>query len=116
MLESIQKSLGVGKIYKHGIDSLDYRVNSLKNIRVVINHFERYPLITKKLADYILFKQAVDMVQQKQHFDNISMICSLFISNRKYSIGFPYTELRRRRLGPSPKKKNFLFGPFKYRT
>ena len=67
MLESIQKSLGVGKIYKHGIDSLEYRVNSLKNIRVVINHFDRYPLITKKLADYILFKQAVDMVQQKQH-------------------------------------------------
>ena len=67
LLESIQKSLGVGKIYKHGIDSLDYRVSSLKNIRVVINHLDRYPLITKKLADYILFKQAVDMVQQKQH-------------------------------------------------
>lgn len=48
-----------GKIYKHGIDSLDYRVSSLKNIRVVINHLDRYPLITKKLADYILFKQAV---------------------------------------------------------
>jgi antitoxin component HigA of HigAB toxin-antitoxin module len=70
LLESIQKSLGFHPgdgIYKHGIDSLDYRVSSLKNIRVVINHFDRYPLITKKLADYILFKQAVDMVQQKQH-------------------------------------------------
>jgi hypothetical protein len=48
-------ALARGGIYKHGIDSLDYRVSSLKNIRVVINHFDRYPLITKKLADYMPF-------------------------------------------------------------
>lgn len=57
LLESIQSSWGVGKIYKHGPDSLELRVGSLKNLRVVINHFEKYPLITQKLADYILFKQ-----------------------------------------------------------
>ncbi|MGI9825454.1 LAGLIDADG family homing endonuclease, partial [Riemerella anatipestifer] len=53
LLESIQRSLGVGKIYKHGKDSLDFRVSSLKNIRVVLNHFDKYPLITKKFADYL---------------------------------------------------------------
>jgi hypothetical protein len=66
-LESIQRSLGVGKIYKHGKDSLELRVSSLKNLRVVIKHFDKYPLITQKLADYILFKQAVELVQQKEH-------------------------------------------------
>jgi len=66
-LESIQRSLGVGKIYKHGKDSLDFRVSSLKNIRVVLNHFDKYPLITKKFADYLLFKQAVKLVEQKEH-------------------------------------------------
>lgn len=67
LLESIQRSLGVGKIYKHGKDSLDFRVSSLKNIRVVLNHFDKYPLITKKFADYLLFKQAVKLVEQKEH-------------------------------------------------
>lgn len=31
ILEAIQRTLGVGKIYKHGKDSLEYRVSSLKN-------------------------------------------------------------------------------------
>jgi hypothetical protein len=46
---------------------LELRVGSLKNLRVVINHFDKYSLITQKLADYILFKQAVELVQQKEH-------------------------------------------------
>uniref|UniRef100_UPI00211461E4 hypothetical protein n=1 Tax=Aspergillus sclerotioniger TaxID=319627 RepID=UPI00211461E4 len=67
LLESIKRYLGVGKIYKHGKDSIEFRVSGLKNIRRVINHFEKYPLITKKVADYILFKQAVEQVQNKKH-------------------------------------------------
>ena len=47
-------------IYKHGKDSSEYRVSSLKNFRVILNHFDKYPLITKKLGDYFLFKQSVD--------------------------------------------------------
>lgn len=65
LLESIKISLGVGKIYRHGKDSLEFRVSGLKNLRVVIKHQDEYPLITKKLADYILFKQAVELIQQK---------------------------------------------------
>lgn len=65
LLESIKISLGVGKIYRHGKDSLEFRVIGLNNLRVVIKHLDEYTLITKKLADYILFKQAVELVQQK---------------------------------------------------
>ena len=67
LLESIKRSLGVGKIYKHGKDSLQLRISGLKNLRVVIKHLDKYLLITKKLADYILFKQAVELVQEKEH-------------------------------------------------
>jgi hypothetical protein len=66
-MESIQRSLGVGKIYKHGENSLDLRVSGLKNLRIVLNHFDKYTLITQKLADYILFKQAVKLIEQKEH-------------------------------------------------
>lgn len=32
---------------------------------IVFNHFDKYPLITFKLADYLLFKQVVGMIQLK---------------------------------------------------
>jgi hypothetical protein len=33
----------------------------------VIKHFDKYPLITFKLADYLLFKEVVGMIQLKEH-------------------------------------------------
>jgi hypothetical protein len=67
ILEALQKTWGVGKIYKHGQDSFMYRVSSLKNLRVITTHFDHYPLITQKLADYLLFKQSIDLIQEKLH-------------------------------------------------
>lgn len=67
LLELIQRYFGVGKIYKHGKDSIEFRVSGLKNLSVIINHFDKYPLITQKLADYLLFKQAVKLVHEKVH-------------------------------------------------
>jgi len=67
ILEAIQITLGVGKIYKHGKDSIQYRVSSLKNLYVIINHLDKYPLITKKWADYLLFKKSVDLIKNKEH-------------------------------------------------
>ena len=67
ILEAIQRTLGVGKIYKHGYNSLEYRVSSLKNIKVIIDHFDKYPLITQKLADYLLFKESVNLIEKKEH-------------------------------------------------
>ena len=67
LLEAVQKTWGVGKIYKHGQDSLMYRVSSLKNLAVITKHFDNYPLITNKLADYLLFKESVDLIQKKLH-------------------------------------------------
>jgi len=33
----------------------------------VIKHFDKYPLISFKLADYLLFKEVVNMIQLKEH-------------------------------------------------
>ena len=43
------------------------QVRSVKDLSAVINHFDKYPLITQKLADYELFKQAIQLIQQKEH-------------------------------------------------
>jgi hypothetical protein len=42
-------------------------VTSLADLEVVIDHFDKYPLITQKRADYMLFKQVVDLVKCKKH-------------------------------------------------
>lgn len=71
LLEGIQSSfLGVGNITKQRKDSIQYRVYSVKDLAVIIDHFEKYPLITQKRADYELFKQGFDLISKGEHLTN----------------------------------------------
>ena len=67
LLEYIQLLLGVGNITKQGKDMIQYRVSSVKDLQVIIDHFDKYPLITQKLADYLLFKRPFELVKRKEH-------------------------------------------------
>lgn len=66
-MELIKTSLGVGQISKHGRDSIELRVSSVKDLLVIIDHFDKYPLITQKLADYILFKRVLELMNRQEH-------------------------------------------------
>jgi len=59
----------VGTISAQNKDSVQYRVASLKYLNgIIIPHFEKYPLITKKKkADFILFKKRIDLINNKEH-------------------------------------------------
>jgi len=46
---------------------MQYRVSSLKDLQVILEHFDQYPLITKKQEDYLLFKQAINLIINKEH-------------------------------------------------
>lgn len=47
-----------------------FTVNSLEAlIKVIIPHFEKYPLLTKKRADFLLFKLIVGIMYNKQHLN-----------------------------------------------
>jgi hypothetical protein len=48
LLEKIMAALGVGQIYKQGKDSLQLRVESLKDIDKLIKFLDKYPLISQK--------------------------------------------------------------------
>lgn len=67
LLENMHSYFGVGKIYKHTQDTYSYRVQSVKDLQGIIVHFDKYPLITQKRADYLLFKQILELVQKKEH-------------------------------------------------
>lgn len=68
ILQEIQSYFGVGYIRKDVMDKVKFRVESVKDIvNNVIPHFEKYPLITQKLADYLLFRDVVNMMINKEH-------------------------------------------------
>ncbi len=59
---------GAGGISKHGEDSYQYTISSIKEINDrVLPHFDNYPLITQKLSDYLLFKEAIDLINSKKN-------------------------------------------------
>jgi len=67
LLCQIKDYFGVGKITKHGDSTLQYMVRSLKDLNIILSHFDKYPLISQKWADYQLFKEAITLIQNKDH-------------------------------------------------
>lgn len=67
LLEKIKSTLSVGKIHKHGKDSVQYRVESIKELQTIIDHFDQYPLLSAKVPDYILFKKAFNIIKLQEH-------------------------------------------------
>lgn len=67
LLERIQSFFRVGAIYNHGNDSVQLRVGSLGDLKVIISHFEEYPLLSQKLGDFQLFRRVVEMMIRKEH-------------------------------------------------
>ena len=58
----------MGRIGKERNNCRDFIIGSLDQILTkVIPHFENYPLKTQKYADYLLFREAVMMMQRKEH-------------------------------------------------
>lgn len=56
------------------------RVTSIKDLtNQIIPHFDKYPLITQKRADFELFKQVVDIMNRKEHLttEGLNKIVSL---------------------------------------
>jgi len=79
LLESIKLFFGVGNIYIHGKDSIIYQVGSLKDLEIIIAHFDKYPLQTQKRADFELFKKIVEIIKNKNHttFEGLQEIIGL---------------------------------------
>jgi NADH:ubiquinone oxidoreductase subunit K len=70
LIQSIQYFFGgIGYVSKvNNISTVEFRVSTLKDlVDVILPHFDNYPLITKKHLDYLLFKQIVLLMLNKEH-------------------------------------------------
>ena len=59
---------GVGNINKERKDGVQYHITTLQDLtNVVIPHFNKFPLITQKLANFELFKMVIEIMNRKEH-------------------------------------------------
>jgi len=71
---------GIGSIVKPTQDMCTFRVSSPEQIfQKILPHFDQFPLITQKRADYLLFKEVVIMMLRKEHreLDGIQRIVNI---------------------------------------
>lgn len=80
LLNEIQSYFGgIGKISSNR-DALVYKVQSLEQIiNIILPHFDKYPLITQKRIDYLMFRDVVMMMLLKEHltFKGLERILSI---------------------------------------
>ena len=71
LIRKLQSFFGVGTINLYESKNLVvYSVQSIRDIiNVIIPHFDKYPLITQKRADYLLFKQGIELLNLKARSD-----------------------------------------------
>ncbi len=67
LLERILNFFNVGKVYTRKDGYVEYIVNSMKDMEVIIDHFNNYPLISQKFSDYKIFKLVFELIKQKKH-------------------------------------------------
>jgi LAGLIDADG endonuclease len=65
---------GIGSISKSG-NTVFYSISSVKDLtNIIIPHFEAFSLLTQKRADFLLFKQVVELINNKDHLTKEGLI------------------------------------------
>jgi hypothetical protein len=67
LLDLINNYFSAGSVFKHSLTTKQYGMKSIKDLHLIINHFDKYPLRTKKINDYNLFKLAYNLIVNKEH-------------------------------------------------
>jgi hypothetical protein len=87
LLMGLTKYFGVGTVrINKKTGSVNYSVSSLKDLtNVILPHFIKYPLITQKCADFVLFKRIVDLMNRGEHLtsEGLAKIVSIKASINK---------------------------------
>jgi len=74
LLQRIVAQFGVGKIYVGSNNLIRWQVSSIEDLtKVIIPFFNKYPLISKKRGDFEIFKQIVELINNKEHMTPIGL-------------------------------------------
>jgi hypothetical protein len=67
LLEEIQNYFQVGKIFINSKGGISFKIQSPKDLAKIVVHLDLYPLKTQKSSDYILFKEVLNLILNKEH-------------------------------------------------
>ena len=84
LLKHIQSFWGGIGIINEKTNSVSLKIQA-RDLNILIKHFDNYPLITKKQADFLLFKKVVELINNKSHLntEGLNEILSLKASMNK---------------------------------
>ena len=83
LLNMFQQTLGVGKERKNSAKTVLFRVDNIREMQVIVDHFSKYPLVGAKYSDFLLFKQCFELIKNKKHLSQagleqiVSLRCNL---------------------------------------
>jgi len=97
LLYKIRDFFGVGVVkIRADIESAFFSVTDLEGLKIIIRHFDNYPLITKKQSDFLIFKMIVEKMARQEHLslEGLNNIVSLRASlnwglSEKLKVAFP---------------------------
>jgi hypothetical protein len=67
LLKEIQNYFQVGNIFINSREGISFRIQSPKDLAKIVEFLDLYPLRTQKFSDYVLFKEALNLILNKQH-------------------------------------------------
>ena len=70
ILKNIRNYLKIGRISAKGLEVFEFYAFSIEDLLIIINHFDKYPLLTHKQIDFNLFKKAFYIVKNKEHLSS----------------------------------------------
>lgn len=70
LVENLRNYFEVGTVTTRTDGYIQYWVGSIIDLETIVKHFDSYPLITQKWADYQLFRQVFELIKCKEHLTN----------------------------------------------
>ena len=94
LLLQLQEFFACGSIVsKNNRSEISFRVNSLHDLtNFIIPHFVNFPLLSQKAADFELFKQIVNLINNKVHLTDVGL---LQIINIRASMNLGLSDLQK---------------------
>jgi hypothetical protein len=74
LLAKFKYTLGVGSIRISKTGLAMFSVTSVKGLEVIVDHFDKYPLISAKSIDFLIFKQCFEIIKEKKHLTSEGML------------------------------------------
>lgn len=81
-MELVKSYFGVGAIYDtHSANVSQFRVQSVEDLAVILSHFDKYPLVSQKREDYMLFRRVFGLIESKDHLTKEGFSTLLALKN-----------------------------------